>query len=104
MTDIRKTLVGVVGEPGNGLFIRLTLDLESDIILACRPEANGCLWAIAIAEACAKLATHRPIEKALLIEPRDLELQVGGLPDGKGHYAEMAISALRAALCRTEDR
>jgi hypothetical protein len=43
-------------------------------------------------------STGRTVEEAFRIEARDLELLVGGLPDGKGQYAHMAVDALASAL------
>jgi hypothetical protein len=50
----------------------------------------------------AKLVTGRGVEQALRLTGQDVVLVLGGLPEGKGHFADMAVSALRSALEQEE--
>lgn len=44
-----------------------------------------------------ELVTGRAVEKARLLTSQDLLLVLGGLPEGKEHFAGMAVAALGAA-------
>lgn len=93
------THTGVCGEPGNGAFVQLWFIVGDDqVIEKCHYATHGCMWSIACAGACARLVTGRPVSKALLLEPRDIDLFLGGIPEGKGEFAGMAVTALKSAL------
>ncbi len=93
------THMGVCGEPGNGAFVQFWLIVRGDhIIERCHYSTHGCLWSIACAGACSQLVTGRLVSKALLLEPKDIDLVLGGIPDGKGDCADMAVRALKEAL------
>ena len=44
------------------------------------------------------LVRGRTTAQALLVTGEDLRIILGGLPEGKGHFADMAVEALRRAL------
>ncbi|HEY3782694.1 MAG TPA: iron-sulfur cluster assembly scaffold protein [Fimbriimonadaceae bacterium] len=92
------TSMGESGEPGNGPFAQMWIRVEGDEIKQCHYATHGCIWSIACAGACAQLATGRTMNKARLIEPHDIELILGGIPDGKGDCANKAVKALRSAI------
>lgn len=92
------THTGVCGEPGNGPFAQVWLLIEGQTITRANYATHGCMWSIACAGACAQLATGRTVEKAGLIESHDIDLVLGGIPDGKGDCADMAVKALHQAL------
>jgi len=46
----------------------------------------------------AQILTGRTIEQALTLTSRDLDLLLGGLPEGKGACADRAIEAVQQAL------
>ena len=97
------THTGVCGEPGNGPFTQFWLEIEDGVVTRCHYGTHGCMWSIACAGLCARLATGRPVERTFLIEPHDLDLILGGLPEGKGECAGMAVRALRSALAPLPD-
>jgi nitrogen fixation NifU-like protein len=45
-----------------------------------------------------EIVKGRSVEEALRLEPEDLILILGGLPEGKEECARMAVHALRDAL------
>ena len=45
-----------------------------------------------------ELAIGRESEKMKLLEPEELILILGGLPEGKESYARLAIDAIRSAV------
>jgi hypothetical protein len=47
------------------------------------------------------LVRGRTTEQAGLITGEDLRTVLGGLPEGKGHFADMAVQAMRKALDAT---
>jgi NifU-like protein involved in Fe-S cluster formation len=92
------TGTGVCGEPGNGPFAQIWVRIENGIVQQCHYATHGCIWSIACAGACAQFATGRTTDKARLIEPHDIELILGGIPDGKGDCATMVVKALQSAI------
>lgn len=61
-------------------------------------RSNGCFASIASASVVAEMLKGRTVEQALSLEPQDVNTLCGGLPEGKGYCAEMAIEAIRNAL------
>ncbi len=92
------THIGVSGVPGDGPYVKLWLIVKDRTIAAATYECNGCPSSIAAASMAAQILIGRSAEKALLLEAKDLLLMLGGLPEGKEYYAEMAADALRDAL------
>lgn len=86
--------------PGDGPYIKLwlTVDPASLRITATAYQANGCPSSIACGSMVAQVLSGRSVEEAMRLEPKDLCLLLGGLPEGKEYCAEMAVSALRQAL------
>jgi len=92
------THVGRIGVPGQGPHITLWFELSDNLIVNAAWSANSCPSAIACASMTAQILKGRTIEQALLLTSRDLDLLLGGLPDGKGECADRAIAAVRQAL------
>jgi nitrogen fixation NifU-like protein len=94
----RATSVGRFGSEGGGPYMTLWLVLESDRIVSAAYQTYGCPAAIACGSLTTELVKGRTIEEALRLEPEDLEVIFGGLPEGRGECARFAIHALREAL------
>ena len=92
------TNVGTAGEPGEGAYSRIWLLVERGRIERACYSTHGCPSSMAASAMTARLATGRTIEQAGQITARDVDLILGGLPEGKGHFADMAVEALRRAL------
>ncbi len=90
--------VGLAGVPGDGPFVKIWLKLEGDKILRATYDTNGCPSSIGCSSALCELAIGRTMEKMKLLEPRELEVFLGGLPEGKQYYSVLAITALRDAM------
>ena len=90
--------VGLAGVPGDGPFVKIWLKTEENRILKASYDTNGCPSSIGCSSGLCELAKGREMEKMTLLEPRELELFLGGLPEGKGYYAVLAIQALRDAM------
>lgn len=93
-----STHYGQCGIPGEGPYVQIWLRIESGLILRASQKTNGCPSQIASASITAQLLTGRTVERALLLEPHDIELILGGLPEGKGHCPQMVVDALQQAL------
>lgn len=92
------THFGQCGIPGEGPYVQVWLKVEDGRIIRASQQTNGCPAQIASASVTSQLLVGRTLEQARLIEPKDILLILGGLPDGKDHCPEMAVSALRKAL------
>lgn len=92
------THYGVCGLPGEGPYVQVWLRIAGGKIVKAAQQTNGCPAQIASASITAQLITGRTVEQALRLEPSDILLMSGGLPEGKEHCPEMAVSALQTAL------
>ena len=95
------THTGLAGTPGEGAFVQIWLIEDTQTppnITRAAYRTHGCMWSVACASVLAQLVTGRTTDQARLVEPRDIDLILGGLPEGKGEYAEMSVEALRRAL------
>lgn len=99
------THVGVGGTPGEGPYSLISLVVMGGVVERAGYECNGCPSSIAASSMVAQIVAGRTVEQALLLCPEDVCLLLGGLPEGKGYYAELAVAALRDALePKTADR
>ena len=89
---------GCSGSPGGGRYVILRLSVHGNTIVDCSFESNGCPAAHTAVGGLVAFIKGRKLEQAALLDPEDLLVLIGGLPDGKGYYATMAIEALRDAL------
>ena len=96
------THYGQFGIPGDGPYVQLWLNLSDGTILSASYATYGCPSAVACASLTCELLRGRNVDQAMLLEPKDLMLLLGGLPEGKEHCAKMAVDALRHAI-RAED-
>lgn len=89
---------GQEGLEGAGPYLKVYLKWNGDRIGEAWFETYGCPTAIACGSWLMQWAEGKTREQAQVIEPRDLELVLGGLPLGKEHCASLAVKALRSAL------
>lgn len=92
------THCGVSGVPGDGPYIRIWLKIEGDTVEKATYECNGCPSSTAAASVAAMLVTGRETGKAALLTGKDLLLVLGGLPEGKEHFADKAAEAVGKAV------
>ena len=88
--------------PGDGPYVRLWLAVQDGRILCATYACNGCPSSIAASSMTATLLAGRTLEQAARHEPHDVLVVLGGLPEGKGYYADLAVEALRHALASGE--
>jgi nitrogen fixation NifU-like protein len=89
---------GCSGVPGDGPWIEIWLCLETNVIKDAAYRTHGCPSSIASGSMLCDLVRGRTCEQASLIEATDLLIILGGLPEGKGHFASMAVEAVKIAL------
>jgi NifU-like protein involved in Fe-S cluster formation len=93
-----QTLSGKANGPGGAGFVRLHLIVDGDRIAFATWESNGCPAAHKASNGLATFLRGRTLEQASKIDPDDLLIFIGCLPDGKGQYATVAVDALKDAL------
>jgi NifU-like protein involved in Fe-S cluster formation len=97
------THTGCAGTPGEGRYIKIHLAIEEGQIKKASYECNGCPASIASASLVCQLVCGKLVRIIGEIEPSDVILVLGGLPEGKEDMAEMAVGALRSAVEQRED-
>ena len=85
-----------IGSCGDRVTIRIAVDREC--IRAIFQNPVGCLFTTACASAVSVLAQSRTLEKALEIQPEDVETELGGLPEDHRHCARLAVNTLGEAI------
>lgn len=89
-----------VENPVCGDVLRLTLKIEAGQIVAARFRAQGCVACVGCASLLTELITGKPAEQAQTLAAADLARELGALPAGSSHAADLAIEALKAALSK----
>ena len=92
------THFGEDGVKGEGPYCRIWLKIVDGSIKEASFESNGCPSMIASGSQMSELVVGRSVSVAYLIEPSDLLLILGGLPEGKEACADRAVNALKKAL------
>ncbi len=92
------THYGICGQPGEGPFIELWMQIDDDVIKQCTYRTYGCPNSIALASMLCQLAIGRAPATIRLLTPPELIAVLGGVPEGKRPLADLAIRALHNAL------
>lgn len=91
-------VTGRAGVQGEGPFLHMHLKFAGDWIESARFETYGCPVAVACGSWVTQWVAGRTPEQAGLLEAGDLIRLLGGVPLGKEHCADLAVSALRDGL------
>lgn len=94
------THYGVSGTPGDGPSIEIWLSIRSGTVESAAYRTHGCPSSQASAAMACRLIKGRTTDEVGRLTGEDLLLILGGLPEGKGHFAGMAADAVRSALDR----
>lgn len=89
---------GVAGVPGEGPYMILWFEVRADVILRAAFRTFGCAAATAAGSITTVLLTGRTVEQALRLTAWDIDLVLGGLPEGKEHCPRLAVEAVRNAF------
>lgn len=93
---------GVSGDPNSGPFMVLYLDVQKSRIRAVSFQTYGCAAAIAAGSLLTELVKGRTLDEASTLDAKSIKAGLGGIPLGKEHCADTAISALRNALSQVK--
>jgi len=91
------THYGVSGSPGDGPYVQIWLRVKDGTIERAAFKTPGCPSSTAAAGVLCTLIAGRALDKALSLTAKELEIVVGSLPEGKGHYIDKSIEALNKA-------
>ncbi|HEV3261149.1 MAG TPA: iron-sulfur cluster assembly scaffold protein [Gemmataceae bacterium] len=90
--------IGVVGRPGETLFMILYLRLQDGLVVEAMYQTNGCGASIAAGSVLTEMVKQRRVEECLQVTADMVTEALGGVPADRGHCPLLAITALRAAL------
>lgn len=90
--------LGVVGTPGEGDFVQMSIRVAGGRIVEARFRCFTCPVAVAACDMAAQLLQSTSVEEARRLSPDDVAIALGGVPAEKISRCRLAISAVRAAL------
>ncbi len=92
--------VGMEGnlQCGDQMMVVIKVDKEKEIITDCQWKTYGCASAIASTSVLSEMLKGRTLDAAFHISPKEVALELGGLPDHKIHCSVLGDKALRAAI------
>ena len=90
--------VGQVGNAACGDIMRISLEIDGDVIKDAKFRTLGCGAAIATSSMATELVKGKTIEDALKITNTAVAEALDGLPPVKMHCSNLAEQALHAAL------
>ena len=85
-----------VGQCGDS--VDVFIKVEGDTITDLKAMPHGCVYTVVCASALGDLAQGRSLDEALLLEPEDIEKELGGLPEDHKHCARLAVNTLGEAI------
>ncbi|MBU0666443.1 MAG: iron-sulfur cluster assembly scaffold protein [Nanoarchaeota archaeon] len=90
-----------IGEEGNikcGDVMKMSLEIENDIIKDIKFQTYGCMAAIASSDVMCELAKGKHIDEAANITAKDIADKLGKLPPVKFHCSILGTHALKRAI------
>jgi nitrogen fixation NifU-like protein len=90
--------VGEVGNASCGDIMRISLQVENDIIQDVKFKTFGCGAAIATSSMVTELAIGKTIDEALILTNQAVAEALDGLPPAKMHCSNLAADALHEAI------
>jgi nitrogen fixation NifU-like protein len=90
--------IGLVGTPGQGLFMLFCLRLADDVITEAKYQTNGCGASIACGSILTEMVLNRSIGECRAITAEQVFEALGGVPPDKAYCPGMAVAALQNAL------
>ncbi len=90
--------IGLVGTPGNGPYMLLSVRLKEGKIIEAAFQTYGCGASIASGSMLTVMIVNRLTNECLQITPEQLIDALGGVPPNKLHAPALAVGALRCAL------
>ncbi len=96
--------VGEVGNAKCGDIMRISLDIEGDIIKDVKFKTFGCGAAVATSSMVTEMVKGKTIEEAMVISNAAVAEALGGLPETKMHCSNLAADALHKAIGNYRDK
>ena len=90
--------VGEVGNASCGDIMRISLNVEDDVIKDVKFKTFGCGAAIATSSMVTELAIGKTIDEALILTNQAVAEALDGLPAVKMHCSNLAADALHEAI------
>ena len=90
--------VGEVGNASCGDIMRISLQVEDDVIKDVKFKTFGCGAAIATSSMVTELAIGKTIDEALILTNQAVAEALDGLPAVKMHCSNLAADALHEAI------
>ncbi|NTV93507.1 MAG: iron-sulfur cluster assembly scaffold protein [Chlorobiaceae bacterium] len=92
--------VGMEGnlQCGDQMMVVIKVDKEKEVITDCQWKTYGCASAIASTSILSEMVKGRTLDDAFNISPKEVAMELGGLPDHKIHCSVLGDKALRAAI------
>jgi len=96
--------VGEVGNASCGDIMRISLQVENDIIQDVKFKTFGCGAAIATSSMVTEMAIGKTIDEALVLTNQTVAEALDGLPPAKMHCSNLAADALHEAIKNYRDQ
>ncbi len=96
--------VGEVGNASCGDIMRISLQVENDVIKDVKFKTFGCGAAIATSSMVTELAIGKSIDEALILTNQAVAEALDGLPAAKMHCSNLAADALHEAIKDYKER
>jgi nitrogen fixation NifU-like protein len=92
--------VGMEGnlQCGDQMMVVIKVDKEKEVITDCQWKTYGCASAIASTSVLSEMVKGKTLDEAFHISPKEVAVELGGLPDNKIHCSVLGDKALRAAI------
>ncbi|MCK5825887.1 MAG: Fe-S cluster assembly scaffold protein NifU [Desulfuromusa sp.] len=90
--------IGEVGNASCGDIMRISLQVENDVIQDVKFKTFGCGAAIATSSMVTELAIGKTIDEALILTNQAVAEALDGLPPAKMHCSNLAADALHEAI------
>lgn len=90
--------IGEVGNASCGDIMRISLQVEDDVIQDVKFKTFGCGAAIATSSMVTELAIGKTIDEALILTNQAVAEALDGLPPAKMHCSNLAADALHEAI------
>lgn len=83
---------------GDQMIVAIKVDRDKGVISDCKWKTFGCASAIASTSIMSEMVKGMKLEEAFRLSPRDINKELGGLPEHKIHCSVLGDKALRAAI------
>lgn len=83
---------------GDEMLVVIKVDRQRGVITDCKWRTYGCASAIASTSVLSEMVKGMTLEEAYGLSARDVQKELGGLPEHKVHCSVLGDKALRAAI------